>query len=160
MLKLNLRENFIYESIDYSKGSIVDTYKVILPYQKDDKGVFLNDSDTPIYVKSGKKNLDEYINSFKDECDIYNILSKFESTGDVSSLNLGRGVYADISKIPDNIHDFNNALNQGAEILNTLDSDLRKAILENDIQAINKATNNILNGSNKEVLQDESIKEA
>lgn len=41
-----------------------------------------------------------YIQSFADECGVYNVLKKYSQTGDMSLLNQGQGFYGDISDIP------------------------------------------------------------
>lgn len=39
--------------------------------------------------------------SFKDDCDINEVVRKFQKTGQISHLNKKQGVYADVSQIPD-----------------------------------------------------------
>lgn len=53
-----------------------------------------------IVVEAGKEDRQAYIDSFAKECGVYNILSKFSKTGDVSLLNQREGFYADISGLP------------------------------------------------------------
>lgn len=51
-------------------------------------------------VETDKVNLQEYIDSFKDETGVYNILKKYSKTGDASLLNQREGFYGDISGLP------------------------------------------------------------
>lgn len=50
-----------------------------------------------VLVPTDKVDMQAYIDSFADECDIYSILKQYAKTGDVSLLNKRQGVYADIS---------------------------------------------------------------
>lgn len=51
-------------------------------------------------VDTSKEDRDAYIQSFKDDCGVYNILAKYSLTGDSSLLNRGGAFYADISGMP------------------------------------------------------------
>lgn len=51
-------------------------------------------------VKTGSEDRDAYIQSFADECGVYNILAKFSLTGDMSLLNRRPGMYGDFSGMP------------------------------------------------------------
>ncbi|AXH73166.1 MAG: hypothetical protein [Microviridae sp.] len=86
----------------------VDQYIEIAPFSFDEKtGQILNKSCRPILQKSNERfNIDAYIQSFKDECDIKAILVKFSETGDYSLINKRVGSFTDIVNIPNNIHDF------------------------------------------------------
>lgn len=59
----------------------------------------VNKDGTISLEKSGEENLQEYIDSFRDECDINVILAKYAS-GDVSVLNMRNGSYGDFTKMP------------------------------------------------------------
>lgn len=59
----------------------------------------VNKDGTISLEKSGEENLQEYIDSFRDECDINVILAKYAS-GDVSVLNKRNGSYGDFTKMP------------------------------------------------------------
>ena len=49
--------------------------------------------------KTGEKNIWEEIQSYKDECDIGNIIAR-AAAGDLNALNQRKGVYADITNTP------------------------------------------------------------
>lgn len=53
-----------------------------------------------IVVKAGKEDRQAYIDSFADECGVYNILKKFNQTGDLSLLNQRDVQFGDISDLP------------------------------------------------------------
>lgn len=77
----------------------------IPPYTKDDKGKFINESSKTILKEIEPFDMDEYIQSFKEDTDIYVILKKFNMSGDISLLNQKQGFYEDISELPDNHFD-------------------------------------------------------
>lgn len=66
---------------------------------KDIYSPVVNKDGTISLEKSGEENLQEYIDSFRDECDINVILAKYAS-GDVSVLNQRQGSYGDFTKMP------------------------------------------------------------
>ena len=54
------------------------TYKELPPYAVDpETKKILNKKSVPVLVEDEPFNIDEYIQSFKDDCDIYTILEKF-----------------------------------------------------------------------------------
>ena len=53
-----------------------------------------------IVVEGSKEDRQAYIDSFKDDCGVYNVLKKYAITGDVSLLNRVQGFYGDISDLP------------------------------------------------------------
>ena len=77
----------------------------IPPYAKDDKGKIINMTSEPVLKENGEFDIQDYIQSFYEDCDLYHLLAKVARTGDMSLLNQKQGVYADISNMPDNIHD-------------------------------------------------------
>ena len=60
----------------------------IPPYAKDEKGKFINESSKTILKEIEPFDMDEYIQSFKEDTDIYAILKKFNMSGDISLLKL------------------------------------------------------------------------
>ena len=59
-----------------------------------------NDTRDFIVVDGEKEDRQAYIDSFADECGVYNILKKYALTGDMSVLNQRQGFYGDISNLP------------------------------------------------------------
>lgn len=53
-----------------------------------------------IVVDGDKEDRQAYIDSFADECGVYNVLKKYAITGDASVLNRKEGFYGDISDLP------------------------------------------------------------
>lgn len=82
--------------------------------------------------------------SFKDECDVNNIIAKFKKTGQLTHLAKRPGVYADISEITD-LLDMTNKVKEAQDAFDALPSQLRKK-LDNDpakfIDYVNDPKNN------------------
>lgn len=53
-----------------------------------------------VVVEGDKEDRQAYIDSFADDCGVYNVLKKYSLTGDASLLNQHEGFYGDISDIP------------------------------------------------------------
>jgi phage internal scaffolding protein len=62
---------------------------------------------------------------FKDECDVNNILRKYQKTGLIDHVNRFQGDYADLSDVPD-FQDSLNAVIDAQEAFMTLPSSIRK----------------------------------
>lgn len=60
------------------------------------------DCGTPCIRKVGETDLQDFIDSFADECDINRIIQRY-AAGDVSVLQRVQGVYADYAGTPDNL---------------------------------------------------------
>lgn len=58
-----------------------------------------DDYHRPFLRKSGKRNLQEEINSFFEECDLGHVLLRYAS-GDLTALSKAQGVYTDIYDMP------------------------------------------------------------
>lgn len=100
-----------------------DTYIEIPPYTKDEKGNWLNDTKHSILKKTGRVNVFDKIQSYKDECDIYSILKRVAATGDTSLLNQRQGVYADIADVPKDYHQAVKLAKSQDELLSRIDAD-------------------------------------
>lgn len=105
------------------------TYKEIAPFARDEKGNFLNDSPYPILVEGEKVDIQERIDSYRDDVDLYSILKKVSLTGDLSYLDKKAGFYADFSNIPHNYNDINDYYKSLAKDFRELPKDIRDAIL-------------------------------
>lgn len=111
-------------------------WKEIPPYAVDTKtGKFINKTAISILVPDEPFNIDEYIQSFKDDCDIYAILEKFALTGctDTSIINKGVMSFGDISELPDNFNDLNEYFENASKKLSQFNEDTAKDILNEDI---------------------------
>lgn len=76
-------------------------------------------------VKTGEINIDDYINSFRDECLIENIVRRVQG-GDIRALNAVQGVYIDSTAIPNNLHDAHRSVINAKTFYHNLSEDLRK----------------------------------
>lgn len=132
-----MKFNFMYgpgvekTGLDYSNTK-EPIYTEIPPYTKDANGEWLNDSSFPKIVQTGFVNVQEKIQSYADDVDIYKILEKFAYSGDTTLINRSHGIYTDVSNIPDNLHSFNEYVGSNLEALKNIDPDLAKAILSED----------------------------
>lgn len=63
--------------------------------------------------------------SFKNECDINNLLNKYQKTGLLEHVSVHKGDYSDLSYVQD-YHTSLNQLNNAQETFNSLPSSLRK----------------------------------
>lgn len=118
-------------------------YKEIPPYAIDlETGKFLNKTSQTVLVEDDPFDVDEYIQSFKSECDIYTILEKFGLTDctDTSLINKGVMSFGDISELPDNFNDMNEYLKSANDFISKFNADTARDILDgkksaDDIQA-------------------------
>jgi len=76
-----------------------------------------------IIVSIGKIDVQSMIQSYGSEAGVYSILARVSRTGDMSALSARKGVYADISAMPNNIHD-------AAAIVDSVDFLKKKAVDE------------------------------
>ena len=105
------------------------TYKELAPFARDEKGNFLNDSPYPILVEGDKVDIQERIDSFRDDVDLYSILKKVSLTGDLSYLDKKAGFYGDFSNMPHNYNDLNDYYKRLAKDFRELPQDIREAIV-------------------------------
>ena len=111
-------------------------FKELPPYAVDiTTGKILNKSSKPVIVEDEPFNVDEYIQSFKDECDIYTILEKFALTGctDTSLINKSVMSFGDISELPDNFNDMNEYFENANEFVKAFNEDTAKQILDDSV---------------------------
>lgn len=116
------------------------TYKELPPYAVDpETKKILNKKSVPILVEDEPFNIDEYIQSFKDDCDIYTILEKFALTGctDQSLINKGVMSFGDISELPDNFNDLNEYFENANKKLSQFNEVTAKQILDDSISVDN-----------------------
>lgn len=107
--------------VDLSNSN-VDVYEVIQPGTiNKETGKLYFEGYHPRVMKTGSYDMNEYIQSFKDDSDIYKLLKRVGISGDTSLLQVSNGVYADISDIPQNVHDFKNIYNNALNAKNKID---------------------------------------
>lgn len=128
--------------LDYS-NPMQKRWKEIPPYAVDiESGKILNKSSVSVLVPNEDFNIDEYIQSFKEDTDIYTILEKFALTGctDTSIINKGVMSFGDISDLPDNFNDLNEYFDKANKKLDTMSKELAKDILNENksVESIQK----------------------
>lgn len=104
------------------------TYRELAPYERNEKGEFLNDSPYPKLVPADKVNIQEKIDSFFEDVDLYHILSRVALTGDLSPLDKKSGFYGDISNIPNNYNDINDYYKNLSKEFNSLDDNIKDLV--------------------------------
>ena len=134
------------------------TYKELPPYAVDpETKKILNKKSVPVLVEDEPFNIDEYIQSFKDDCDIYTILEKFALTGctDQSLINKGVMSFGDISELPDNFNDLNEYFENANKKLSQFSEDTAKQILDDNV-----SVETIQNGLSDKIAAEEAAKAA
>lgn len=130
------------------------TYIELAPFARNEKGEFLNDSPFPKLVEGEKVNIQERINSFFEDVDLYSILKKVSLTGDLSYLDKKAGFYGDFSNLPNNYNDLNNYYKELAKDFNNL-PDAVKEIIKSDkpIEEVFEEINKISQKDNKDIKE-------
>ena len=115
------------EPIDLS-NQYEDTFIELAPYARNEKGEFLNDSPYPKLVPGEKVNIQERIDSFFEDVDLYSLLAKVGATGDTSYLDKKRGFYSDVSNIPNNYNEINSYYKNLASSFSKLPDPIKEMI--------------------------------
>ena len=135
------------EGIDLS-NEMEDIFIEVQPYAVDpETGKFLNDSSVPKIIPNGKVNVQERIQSFAKEVDLYSILEKFAYSDDVALINARQCGYGDISSIPNNINDIALMARASIDKLESMNPELAKMVLDSNVsaEAIQNRANEIYN---------------
>lgn len=85
--------------------------------------------------KIGEHDLQAYINSFRDDVDVYKIIAR-AGAGDLSALNRVPGSYFDLTSLPDNVHEACQVMNEAQLFFSKLPSDVRVQYANNFRQFI------------------------
>lgn len=130
-----------------------DEYSPVYAEDVDDRGV-------ACIVKVSEEKIQDKIEACKEQTLIYNILNSFD---DGTLLNKAQGVYADLSAMPDNIHDAYQSVRDARMIFNGLSDDIRQrfnnsfdefiasSFLSDFNDKLKKNTNVVENNTNGEV---------
>lgn len=115
-------------AVDLSR-KLIPQFIEIPPYAKDpDTGEYLNESPYPKLKELDPKDIQKEIDSFAQDCDIYNIIRRSQQGLDVSYAFKDKQ-YADISNIPDNKLD---QIAQAESISKvSISDDVKEALLSN-----------------------------
>lgn len=131
-----------------------EQFEEIPPFTKDADGKWLNDTSQPKLISKGYFDVDEYINSFKDDVDIYKLLEKIALTGDESLLYQKEGWYGDSTVFPDNIHDAISSFDDHVAVMEKyFTKDEISAIVKGEasVEDIVAQVNERINGNKKDV---------
>ena len=109
-----------------------DVFEELPPFAMDSEGNFLNKSSNPKVLRVGEVDVQERIQSYANDVDIYHILERLTLSGDSLPQPLADGKVYDYSMIPDNIHDFEKYINNSIGTLSKVSPALAKAILNAD----------------------------
>ena len=113
-----------------------DVYEEIQPFAVDPKtGEFLNNSSIPKIVKTGKINVQEKIQSFSNDVELYHILEKFAYSGDTAFINARECQYGDISDMPTDLNSFASLVNLQLDKLKSINPELAKMVIDDNYTA-------------------------
>ena len=126
--KIRTRYDFVVGVSKAGNGKNIKTYA----YE-------YNDENLKVLVVKGVDSLYEKIQLHKDDTDIYKILDKY-FRGDLSVLDKNKGIYCDVSQLPDNIVDLNNRMLEQQELFAKLPIDIKK-LYGNSLGKFSKAIN-------------------
>ena len=90
----------------------------------------VDDSGISCVVKSGESNFDEYIQSFKNDTDIYAILDRLTLSGSEPPAVLD-SQFANVLSAPTNIHDAKKMIDVAKDLYNSLPEDMRNSYNNN-----------------------------
>ena len=85
----------------------------------------LNLQGKPILEEVGQIDLQDRINSFRQECDINRIVKR-AAEGDVDILHRTQGAFIDVSGVPNNVHDLHTLIQKSESVYNDLSEDLKQ----------------------------------
>lgn len=115
-------------AVDLSR-KLMPQFIEIPPYAKDpDTGKYLNESPYPILKELDPKDIQKEIDSYSQDCDIYNIIRRSQQGLD-TSYAFKEKQYADISNIPENKLDQIAQAEQVSKV--SISDDVKEALLSN-----------------------------
>lgn len=85
----------------------------------------VDENGVPTVIITGKTNIDDYIQSFKDDTDIYKILDRLSLSGAQPPV-VPVDQFADLSNVPSNIHEAYKQVEYAKVVFNSLSPDKRK----------------------------------
>lgn len=141
---------------------IEDVYTEITPYAVDpDTGKFLNDSSVPKIIKTGTVNVQERIQSFAKEVDLYSILEKFAYSDDPALVNARPCAYGDLSELPNDLNGFSMFVNAQFNKLNEMNPELAKLVVDENVtsEQIQSKAKEILDARIASMNKKDDIKE-
>lgn len=138
-------------SIDLSRET-EETYIAIPALATNKDGEVINMSNETKLMKNGKVNVQEKIQSYHDEVDLYHILDRVARPEEAVELYGRTKAYADVSGMPDNLNDFANSKNTANASFNSLSDNEKQAVLKY-FGLVSTTTANDENKDSKEVKE-------
>ena len=136
--------------IDLSRET-EDTYIAIPPLATNKDGEVINMSTETKLMKNGKVNIQEKIQSYHDEVDLYHILDRVAKPEEAVELYGRTKSYGDISGMPDNLNDIANSKTTASASFNSLSDTEKEAVLKYFGLVNEKKEESVVNTDNKEV---------
>ncbi|QCS36151.1 minor capsid protein [Capybara microvirus Cap1_SP_141] len=90
-------------------------------------------------VPTGKVNVYDFIQSFRNECDIHSLIDKYQMTQDPSLLDLKPTYFGDFTDVPTNIIEVWNKVEEAKEFFNSQDPKIKEAFNYDAYQFLAKA---------------------
>lgn len=116
-------------SLDLSKRK-VKKYIALPPLARNSEGKIINESIYEKIVENGYDDVQEKIQSFHDEVDLYSVLNRCVKTNDFTLLNQREVVYGDYSDIPNDKLGAINFREKAVETFNALSDADKKVITD------------------------------
>lgn len=91
--------------------------------------LYLDENGQEELKETGKTNVYEMIQAAAKDVDIYTILERYEN-GDLAAINKKNGFYEDISEIPNNINELNEAAKNARTVFDSLTEEQRENVLK------------------------------
>lgn len=126
--------------LDVKAPVTVPVHEDKVEYAEVDKIVKTGDGENDFIIEKqvvevSRVDLDEYINSFRDDVGLANILKKVQLTGDNSLLNVVPGYYGDESLIPQTPAEAQKIVDEGKAAAESLGIDFTKEAIQKYIDA-------------------------
>lgn len=128
-------------------NKLEEVFEEVEPFAVDpDTGKLLNPSSQPILISKGFIDVQERIQSFAKDTDIYAILERFAVSGDTALINARDAGFGDVSEIPTNLNDIAQFVSTRFKALDNMHPELARMILENaSAEEIEKKATEIYN---------------
>lgn len=115
-----------------------------------------NDGRVSLEV-TGKRNIPEFIDSFRESCDINNIVARFNA-GDVSALSRSQGAFFDATQLPHTYAEMLNTVINAERIFNQLPFEVRERFENNYVKWISTMDDaekfSVMMGVSHETIED------
>ena len=133
-------------SLDLS-NEFEEVFEEVAPFAIDaETGKLLNPTSQPMIISKGKINVQERIQSYASQADIYSVLEKYAATGDSNLLNARSCSYGDISEYPNDLNGYAQYCRAHLSALDEMNPELAKMVIDKNVSAedIENKANEIL----------------